>query len=123
MRPLPQDARAARGCRLIQGTYYDAASPFSRYDLDDDIVPLQDSRNIGAFRITAGRRADVLIDPNGQRIGLTALIFGRHREACGAVAFVQVRQSEQGRATVLLVPASEAPRLRWSGRGYSTSAT
>jgi phenylacetate-CoA ligase len=103
---------------LIASTYYNSASRFIRYDTGDDIVPLQDGRILGAFRMAAGRTADFVIDRNGQRISLTALIFGRHHEAFGVAEFVQVRQTEQGRVTILLVPASgvtstavEWPRL------------
>ena len=92
--------------RLVATTYFNRASPFIRYDTGDEITPLNDGKILGAFRMASGRAGDFVVDRHGQRVSLTALIFGRHHEAFGSAEFVQIRQSEPGRATILVVPAT-----------------
>ena len=86
------------------------ASPFIRYDTGDDIEPVEFKNGVlHSFRIREGRSGDFVIDRHGARIPLTALIFGRHHELFNLAKFLQVRQEERGRMTVLVTPKSKLP--------------
>ena len=89
--------------RLVGTSYGNTASPFIRYDTGDEIEPVEYSGNIlRAFRITKGRVGEFIEDENGQRISLTALIFGRHHPLFEKARFVQVYQELPGQATLLV---------------------
>lgn len=98
------------GCRLIGTSYFNRASPFIRYDTGDDIEPIDFEGGIlRSFRIRSGREADFVVDREGVPIPLTALIFGRHHELFNLAKFLQVRQEERGRITVLVTPKDRLP--------------
>lgn len=88
---------------LVGTSYYNFASPFIRYDTEDEIIPVEEEGGIlKSFRIEAGRQGEYVIDKSGKRIPLTGLIFGRHHEIFADAKFVQVRQTSEGRATLIL---------------------
>lgn len=93
--------------RLVGTSYWNTASPFIRYDTGDRIDPELDGQLLRAFSITSGRVGDFVVDKEGVRIALTALIFGRHHPAFGSVRHVQVRQSMPGRIELLIVPGGD----------------
>ena len=98
--------------RLLGTSYYNTASPFIRYDTGDRVgkVDMEDGI-LQAFEITAGRVGEFITDQSGHRISLTGLIFGRHHEIFEYAQFVQVRQDEPGRATIVVTPSSEIARV------------
>lgn len=96
--------------RLVGTSYFNQASPFIRYDTGDDIEPVEiESGILRSFRIREGRAGDFVVDRNGVRIPLTALIFGRHHELFNLVKFLQVRQEKPGQMTVLVTPKGKLP--------------
>jgi ubiquinone/menaquinone biosynthesis C-methylase UbiE len=96
--------------RLIGTSYFNHASPFIRYDTGDDIEPVEfESGVLRSFRIREGRVGDFVVDRHGVRIPLTALVFGRHHELFNLAKFLQVRQEERGRITVLVTPKNGLP--------------
>lgn len=93
--------------RLVGTSYYNTASPFIRYDTGDSIIPLDDREPLSAFRIKHGRIGDFILDQKGNRISLTALVFGRHHPIFGFVDFVQVAQEEAGHACIIITPSGD----------------
>lgn len=88
---------------LIGTGYYNQSSPFIRYDTGDLIRPLSENDGIlESFEITEGRIGDFIVDANGARISLTALIFGRHHEAFRKADFIQVRSHSPGKAALVV---------------------
>ena len=90
-------------CSLVGTGYYNQASPFIRYDTGDLITPVKvNSGVLESFEISSGRVGDFIIDTNGTRISLTALIFGRHHRAFSKADFIQVRSVSPGKATLVV---------------------
>lgn len=88
--------------RLVGTSYYNDASPFIRYDTGDYVDPLFEDGLLRSFRVKEGRVGDFIVDAQGHRISLTALIFGRHHSIFEIAKFVQVFQDKPGRATLLV---------------------
>lgn len=87
--------------KLVGTSYYNYNSPFIRYDTGDRITGEQYKSGIlQTFKIASGRVGDIVYDKHGNPISLTALIFGRHHAAFDVIDFLQVRQSENGFATL-----------------------
>lgn len=94
---------------LVGTSYYNTASPLIRYDTGDSVEILdQEAGILSRFQIAGGRSGDYVLDVNGKRIPLTALIFGRHHKVFDRARFVQVAQSSQGSLTVLVTAESAA---------------
>lgn len=89
--------------KLVATSYYNFASPFIRYDTDDEIIPVQEEEGIlKSFRVAAGRQGEYISDKSGKRIPLTGLIFGRHHDIFADAKFIQLKQDAPGRATILV---------------------
>jgi phenylacetate-CoA ligase len=88
---------------LVGTTYYNFASPLIRYNTDDVIKPIITNQMLDSFQILEGRKGDFIIDCLGNKITLTALIFGRHHKLFNFVSSIQVHQAKAGFATILLV--------------------
>jgi phenylacetate-CoA ligase len=88
--------------RLVGTSYYNNVSPFIRYDTGDLVVPEFKEGVLKSFRIAEGRLGDFVIDAAGDKISLTALIFGRHHPAFEDAKFVQICQERGGQATLLV---------------------
>ncbi len=87
--------------RLIGTSYHNRVHPFIRYDTGDLIKPVRVEEGIlRSFHVSSGRQGEFVLDREGHRISLTALIFGRHHAAFSTVKFVQVHQSEPGKIIV-----------------------
>lgn len=98
------------GWRLIGTSYSNFASPFIRYDTGDDVEPVDIQEGLlKSFRIREGRRGEYVIDRNGVKIPLTALIFGRHHPMFDVAKFIQVRQVRNGEITIMVTPKAELP--------------
>jgi phenylacetate-coenzyme A ligase PaaK-like adenylate-forming protein len=82
---------------LIGTSYFNYDMPLIRYDTDDLVEG--DYANNGLlkyFTVTEGRKGDFVIDADGNKIALTALIFGRHHHCFDLADSVQVRQVQDG---------------------------
>ncbi|MGN6449754.1 MAG: hypothetical protein ACTHLK_14390 [Brucella intermedia] len=93
--------------RLLGTSYWNTAAPFIRYDTGDRISAETEQGIVRSFSVAAGRVGDFVIDGEGKRIALTALIFGRHHEAFSKLRHVQVRQLAPGKIELLLVRGEE----------------
>lgn len=87
--------------QLVGTSYYNFASPLIRYNTEDSIEPAFEGGLLKTFRIDGGRKGDFILDVDGNKIFLTAIIFGRHHALFDHVSHVQVRQEEAGRATIV----------------------
>ncbi|MGI6245949.1 MAG: hypothetical protein ACOYJQ_09295 [Pseudochelatococcus sp.] len=110
--------------RLLGTSYWNTASPFIRYDTGDRIQADTEQGVVRSFAIAAGRFGDFILDRDGTRIALTALIFGRHHAAFDKVRHVQVRQPAPGRIELLVVPGEErlTPEELMKGFDFSNVA-
>ena len=97
--------------KLIATSYYNTASPFIRYDTGDEIkIERIDDGILKTFRIEGGREGDFIIDNKGKNISLTGLIFGRHHSAFNYSEFIQIGQTEPGKAVLFVtVKKSKSP--------------
>lgn len=94
---------------VLHGTsFHNHAMPLIRYSTGDHIQSTTNEfGEILNFSITEGREGDFVIDHFGNRLSLTALVFGRHHTIFNLANFVQVHQSEPGRVTFLVSVPSE----------------
>ena len=91
------------GLYHLVGTSYDnIVSPFIRYDTGDIVDPKFGDSIVDKFRVESGRIGDFITDMNGNRISLTALIFGRHHKIFRYARFVQIKQNYPGMATIII---------------------
>ena len=98
------------GWRLIGTSYGNLASPFIRYDTGDDVEPVEIKDGLlVSFRIRSGRLGEFVLDRNGAKISLTALVFGRHHRIFDISKFIQVRQVKDGAITVLVTLNDKLP--------------
>ena len=105
--PLPtygyvEAVPSAEGHRLVCTGYHNRVCPFVRYDTGDLIEPVEQDEILHTFRISAGRIGDFVVDGQGKRVSLTALIFGRHHAVFDRVRFLQISQPSPGRAVIIL---------------------
>ncbi|MFP4353994.1 MAG: hypothetical protein ACLFUJ_02635 [Phycisphaerae bacterium] len=93
---------------LLGTSYYNFASPLVRYDTADEVEAVcQEGGLLRSFRIRGGRSGDYVVDRNGKKISLTALVFGRHHHIFDAAKFVQIAQDQPGKATFIITPLQE----------------
>ena len=92
--------------RLVCTSFHNRVHPFIRYDTGDRITEVRQGGGSLAFRIEEGRIGDFVIDRAGQKIALTSIIFGRHHAAFSDVLHLQVRQTNPGHMSILVVPRS-----------------
>ena len=99
--PVPEGGES----RLLGTSYSNFASPFIRYDTGDLVASRSNSSGlITEFEIQSGRNGDFIIDAARRRIPLTGLIFGRHHAIFECAKFVQVLQTQPGKAVIAVVP-------------------
>ena len=109
-------------CRLVGTSYFNDASPFIRYDTGDLVTPDIDNGVLKSFQIAKGRVGEYIQDSAGNRISLTALIFGRHHKAFDNAKFIQIRQEAPGQATlVITVPKADEVNERELRDGFDKS--
>lgn len=99
---LPSNDGAAH--RLVCTSLHNTVHPFIRYDTGDLIEPVTSSPGGLAFRIREGRIGDFVVDRQGRKLGLTAIIFGRHHAAFASLKHLQVRDEGNGRMTLIVTP-------------------
>ena len=91
---------------LLGTSYHNFDMPLIRYDTGDLVEEVEVEGRVGqrnfAFKITEGRSGDFVEDKGGKKIPLTALIFGRHHKAFDIADHVQIRQTESGKATLIV---------------------
>lgn len=85
---------------LIGTSFHNMDMPLLRYRTGDLIEDQIDNGILTSFSVKEGRSGDFIEDETGKNISLTALIFGRHHAAFEVFDFVQVSQTERGKATI-----------------------
>jgi phenylacetate-CoA ligase len=90
--------------RLVSTSLCNFVHPFIRYDTGDLISPIASYDGSLAFRISEGRIGDFILDRNGRKLSLTSIIFGRHHACFNDILHLQVRQTQPGHITLLVVP-------------------
>ena len=87
---------------LIGTSFHNFDMPLIRYDTGDlvEATARTDGGLVSEFSIKEGRIGDFIEDKHGKKIPLTALIFGRHHRAFDVADYVQIGQSNPGKATL-----------------------
>ena len=87
---------------LIGTSFHNFEMPLIRYDTGDlvEATKISTGGMVEEFAIREGRSGDFIEDKNGKKIPLTALIFGRHHRAFDVADYIQIGQTEPGRATL-----------------------
>lgn len=95
---------------LIGTSFHNFEMPLIRYDTGDLVVATKVSTNgmVEEFAIKEGRSGDFIEDKNGKKIPLTALIFGRHHKAFDVADYIQIGQTEPGKATLYVTAKAGA---------------
>lgn len=104
--------------RLIVTSLYNRVHPFIRYDTGDRVKIVDDRRGRPSFSIVEGRIGDFVIDRDGRRHSLTAIIFGRHHQGFALVEHVQVEQGIPGKATLIVVPRDSFVQIEQIEQGF-----
>lgn len=92
---------------LVGTSYYNYASPLIRYNTNDKIAPTIRDGLLESFQITKGRNGEFILDIDGNKIYLTALIFGRHHNIFNYAQHIQVKQVKKGEATIYISSEKE----------------
>ncbi|KKB08888.1 hypothetical protein [Devosia chinhatensis] len=100
--------------KLICTGFYNQASPFIRYDTGDLVEGRHDEGLLRSFEIREGRSGEFIIDAHGNKVFLTALIFGRHHKCFDYCSHIQLKQEHPGQVTVFGVARPDAPADRFA---------
>ncbi len=92
---------------LIGTSFHNTDMPLIRYQTGDLVTAVNNDGLLDTFSITEGRAGDFIEDRLGKKIPLTALIFGRHHKGFELFDFIQVKQREQGKITLLITSRSK----------------
>jgi len=85
---------------LVGTSFHNYDMPLIRYSTGDIIDAKKDSYGlIENFMITGGREGDFVEDRNQKNIPLTSLVFGRHHKIFDIADYLQISQTEKGKAT------------------------
>lgn len=90
--------------KLVCTSLHNRVHPFIRYDTGDLVEAISQEGGGLSFRVTEGRVGDFVLDRNGQRHSLTAIVFGRHHPGFGLVKHLQVKDVAPGRVTMVITP-------------------
>jgi len=87
---------------LIGTSFHNFEMPLIRYDTSDlvEVTKVSAGGMVEEFAIREGRSGDFIEDKHGKKIPLTALIFGRHHKAFDVADYIQIGQTEPGKATL-----------------------
>lgn len=96
------------GHRLVCTSLHNRVHPFIRYDTGDLIDPVSQSGGKLSFRIREGRVGDFVLDRQGRKLALTAIIFGRHHAAFSMIQHVQVCDHGAGRISLIVTPKGDS---------------
>jgi phenylacetate-CoA ligase len=97
--------------QLVGTSYYNHASPLIRYNTNDIISGVEENGILKSFKITKGRDGDFVYDRQGNKINLTALIFGRHHKLFNVAKFIQVKPIGQGRIEIHFVASEVSEKM------------
>ncbi len=88
---------------IVVTSFTNRAMPFLRYRTGDVAVYGGEERGVVRLARIEGRTQDFVIRGDGQKVGLTALIFGCHYHAFGHIKRWQLHQREPGEVIVRVV--------------------
>ncbi len=106
---------------LLGTSYYNYASPLIRYDTGDLVAPVFLGELLESFSVSRGRSGEYIFDRNGNKVFLTALIFGRHHSAFNFCSSVQVSQQRKGVAKIFVVLIGKDISMTDVVRGFDFS--
>ncbi len=87
---------------LIGTSYHNFAMPLIRYDTGDLVEATRKTADglLQEFAVKEGRANDYIVDKNGKRVSLTALLYGRNHKIFEYATSVQIGQKKEGKAVV-----------------------
>jgi len=90
--------------QLVATSYYNFKHPLIRYNTEDIIEGEKEkSLLLESFLVSHGRCGEYIVDSKGNKVFLTAFIFGRHHKLFDYSSFIQVKQEQPGQAIVYYV--------------------
>ncbi len=107
------------GGALCGTSFHNHDMPLIRYSTGDLIEPkLTEHGTLDHFTIKEGREGDFVDDKAGNKIPLTAMVFGRHHTIFNHADYVQILQTTRGAATFYITFAGRAPISLNDARGH-----
>ena len=95
-----ETVRGESGSRLISTAYYNQATPLVRYDTGDIVDGDEPDGLLRSFIVCEGRSGEFVIDAYGNKVYLTALVFGRHHKCFNYCSHIQLKQERPGHVIV-----------------------
>ena len=83
--------------------FYNFAMPFIRYRTGDLAIFNGDYNGIVRLKKIIGRTQDYIVTKNGEKVALTALIFGQHYAAFKNIQKWQLQQDFPGKVRILII--------------------
>ncbi|MCR4307965.1 MAG: CoF synthetase [Candidatus Berkelbacteria bacterium] len=105
--------------RLIGTSLHNRVHPFIRYDTGDLVQEVSKQSMSLGFQISEGRVGDFIVDRQGNRHSLTAIIFGRHHDAFDLINHVQVRDQGGGVITLVITPRNTEVAMSELAQGFN----
>lgn len=105
--------------RLIGTSLHNRVHPFIRYDTGDFVQEVSKQNMSLGFQISEGRVGDFVVDRQGNRQSLTAIIFGRHHDAFDLLSHVQVRDQGGGVITLVITPRNTEVTISDLAQGFN----
>jgi phenylacetate-CoA ligase len=110
-KPLPTYGFAEiDNTNILTGTsFHNFDMPLIRYSTGDKVLASHDKNGlVSHFSIKEGREGEFVKDYSGNKIPLTALIFGRHHDVFDYINFIQIKQDDLGKATIFFISETES---------------
>lgn len=92
---------------VVATSYYNYRMPFIRYKTGDRAVFGGYENNHLVIKELKGRSQDFIVKKNGERISLTAVIFGVHLKAFDAISKWQIHQSKPGQIILKIIKSNK----------------
>ncbi len=88
---------------IVNTGFHNFALPFIRYRSGDMALYNGEKDGVVCLGKIVGRTQDIIYAKNGEKVSLTALIFGRHYKAFNGISRWQLVQKERGKIDVRIV--------------------
>lgn len=92
---------------IVVTSFYNKVMPFIRYRTGDKAVRGKTVDGKLHLKRIMGRTQDYIVNRNGDKVLLTALIFGQHFEALGKIVKWQIEQFDQGVVTMHIIRGND----------------
>jgi len=92
---------------IVVTSFYNYSMPFIRYQTGDIAIFSGNQNGIVKLARIIGRTQDYVIDKKGNKISITALVFGQHLNAFKKIIKWQIQQDVPGKITIRLIKTND----------------